>query len=202
MFKKGEKSMRKKNDTLIKYFQLANTMYLTNEEFGILIRKVMLNDDTTGTRYENLDAESTADLKAIEKEWTEDYIRIRKNNPMIAQAFSGLSIQVNNSTKSYNLLRERLNKDDDDDKEKTEVTPVIVVNVPDAPEEEIESEPDFIYVGDDVQFTDDAISNIYAAGETVDGVKRYLLNHRDIYNIPFATSDINEVLNELMNGDY
>lgn len=194
--------MRKKNDTLIKYFQLANTMYLTNEEFGILIRKVMLNDDTTGIRYENLDAESTADLKAIEKEWTEDYVRIRKNNPMIAQAFSGLSIQVNNSTKSYNLLRERLNKDDDDDKETTEVTPVIVVDVPDAPAEEIESEPDFIYVGDDVQLTDDAINQIYAAGETVDGVKRYLLNHRDIYNIPFATSDINEVLDELMNGDY
>jgi hypothetical protein len=49
-------------------------MYLTNEEFGILIRKVMLNDDTTGIRYENLDAESTADLKAIEAKGADVYI--------------------------------------------------------------------------------------------------------------------------------
>ena len=57
--------MRRKNDTLIKYFQLANTMFLTNEEFGALVRKIMIEDDKNGIRYENIDEETKEDLKAI-----------------------------------------------------------------------------------------------------------------------------------------
>lgn len=34
-----------KNDTCLKRYQLANTMFLSNEEFGILIRKIIIDDD-------------------------------------------------------------------------------------------------------------------------------------------------------------
>ena len=42
--------MRIKNDTCIKSYQLTNTMFLTNEEFGMLIRKLMIEDDEEGFR--------------------------------------------------------------------------------------------------------------------------------------------------------
>lgn len=44
--------MRVKNDTCIKSYQLTNTMFLTNEEFGMLIRKLMIEDDEEGFRYD------------------------------------------------------------------------------------------------------------------------------------------------------
>lgn len=96
--------MRRKNDTLIKYFQLANTMFLTNEEFGALVRKIMIEDDKNEIRYENIDEETKEDLKRLEKQWKEDFKNLKKKNPLVASANASMSIQVKKSTKSFNDL--------------------------------------------------------------------------------------------------
>ena len=96
--------MRRKNDTLIKYFQLANTMFLTNEEFGALVRKIMIEDDKNGIRYENIDEETKEDLKRLEKKWKEDFNNLRKKNPLVASGNASMSVQVKKSTKGFNDL--------------------------------------------------------------------------------------------------
>ena len=41
----NKRLMREKNDTCIKSYQLANTMFLNGEEFAAVIRKAMIVDD-------------------------------------------------------------------------------------------------------------------------------------------------------------
>ena len=57
--------MRVKNDTCIKSYQLINTMFLSDEEIGILIRKIMIEDDKNELRYEYADEET---IKATNSE--------------------------------------------------------------------------------------------------------------------------------------
>ena len=102
--------MRIKNDTIIKYYQLPNTMYLTNEDFGILIRKIMMEDDKNGLRYENIDEETKNDLEEFEQQWEFDYQEARKKNPMVAQASTTIRGQVKKSTKSFYDMQERMEK--------------------------------------------------------------------------------------------
>lgn len=101
--------MRRKSDILIKYFQLPNTMFLSHEAFGILVRRIMIEDDINGLRYENLDEETANELRRMEQRWETEYQTLRKNNPMVIQAKSSLSVQVNKSTKAFEALRQRLN---------------------------------------------------------------------------------------------
>ena len=100
--------MRRKNDVLIKYFQLANTMFLTNEEFGALVRKIIIEDDADEIRYENLDGETAFFLQTAEERWEQEYDALLKKNPLIISAKASLSHQVNNSTRAFQALRERL----------------------------------------------------------------------------------------------
>ena len=100
--------MRRKNDVLIKYFQLANTMFLTNEEFGVLVRRIIMEDDADEIRYENLDGQTAQFLAQAEKQWEQDYNALLKKNPMVISAKASLSHQVNNSTRAFQALRERL----------------------------------------------------------------------------------------------
>lgn len=104
--------MRIKNDTIIKYYQLPNTMFLTNEEFGILIRKIMMEDDKDGLRYETCDEDTRKDLEDFEQQWAFDYQEARKKNPMIAQANSTMRGQVKKSTKSFYDMQKRLEMKD------------------------------------------------------------------------------------------
>lgn len=100
--------MRRKNDVLIKYFQLANTMFLTNEEFGVLVRRIIMEDDADEIRYENLDGQTAQFLAQAEERWEQDYNALLKKNPMVISAKASLSHQVNNSTRAFQALRERL----------------------------------------------------------------------------------------------
>ena len=102
--------MRQKNDTIIKYYQLANTMYLTNEEFGILIRKIMMEDDNKELRYENLDSDTAQDLRDMEQQWKFDYQEARKKNPMLGAANSTLHGQVKNSKDSFYRMKDNMDK--------------------------------------------------------------------------------------------
>ena len=114
--------MRRKNDTLIKYFQLANTMFLTNEEFGALVRKIMIEDDKNEIRYENIDEETKEDLKRLEKQWKEDFKNLKKKNPLVASANASMSIQVKKSTKSFNDLVNKIENKKKTTETKTEET--------------------------------------------------------------------------------
>ena len=107
--------MRRKNDVLIKYFQLANTMFLSHEELGVLLRRIVIEDDVDGLRYENLDEETANELRRMEQQWDEDYHTLRKKNFMVIAAKASLSIQVNKSTKAFEALRQRLNNKNLDD---------------------------------------------------------------------------------------
>lgn len=107
--------MRRKNDILIKYFQLANTMFLSHEALGLLVRRIIIEDDVNGLRYENLDEDTANELRRVEQRWETEYQTLRKNNPMVIQAKSSLSVQVNKSTKAFEALRQRLNNKNLDD---------------------------------------------------------------------------------------
>ena len=102
--------MRRKNDVVIKYYQLANTMFLSNEEFGVLIRKIIMDDDTSGIRYENLDEDTVQDLKDMEQEWKFDYQEARRKNPMLGAANSMLHGQVKNSKDAFNRMKDNMDK--------------------------------------------------------------------------------------------
>ena len=45
-----------KNDTCLKRYQLANTMFLSNEEFGILIRKIIIDDDDDDDNFSRFES--------------------------------------------------------------------------------------------------------------------------------------------------
>lgn len=186
--------MRIKKDSLIKYIQLANTMYLTNEEFGALIRKTMLDDDTNGYRYENLDDETVSDLKEFEQQWLYDYQRLRKKNPMVAGANATIGSQVKHSTKAFYEQQERINKKKDEDETAAE-TPV--VNVPEAPvEEKVETE-DFWLQGDEVAFTPRATELIKNLGYDIEEVAKYIDQNAGRLILPFSPVSIEEVLSEM-----
>jgi len=112
---KKRRIIREKNDTLIKWFQLSQTSYLNDEEFGAVVRQVMIHDDKEGKRYNNLTDEAIEELKEAEIKWKEQYQKLKFRNPMVGAAFNSLSIQVNISTEGYHNLAKRLNKDDDND---------------------------------------------------------------------------------------
>ena len=102
--------MRRKSDILIKYFQLPNTMFLSHEALGLLVRRMIIETDVTGLRYENLDEETANELRRMEQQWENDYQTFRKSNPMFIQAKSSLSVQVNKSNKAFEALRQRLDE--------------------------------------------------------------------------------------------
>ena len=122
--------MRRKSDILIKYFQLPNTMFLSDEEFGCLVRRVMIEDDVDDLRYENLDAETADELRRVEQRWEETYRALRNENPMMISAKASLSVQVSKSTKAFEALRQRLNnKNLDDSVDDPEIPPPTVCAV-------------------------------------------------------------------------
>lgn len=193
--------MRIKKDSLIKYMQLANTMYLTNEEFGALIRKTMLDDDTNGYRYENLDDETVNDLKEFEQQWLYDYQRLRKKNPMVAGANATVGSQVKHSTKAFYDQQERINKNKEENgKPETPVVDVPeapVVDVPEAPKEEKIETEDFWLQGNDIAFTPRAAELIQNLGYDIEEVAKYIDQNAGRLILPFSPVSIEEVLGEM-----
>ena len=95
--------MRVKNDTCIKSYQLTNTMFLTNEEFGMLIRKLMIEDDEEGFRYD-VDKDIKTEYINCEKTWLNEFEEAKKNNPILKQAYMILRGQTQKSRKAFEDL--------------------------------------------------------------------------------------------------
>ena len=104
--------MRIKKDVLIKTYVLANTMHLTNEEFGALMRNVIIEEDTNDSRYENV-AELLLDIfKSKESEWKQDLEKLLTLNPTLVSAYSLVYGQAKNSRLSFEKLQDRYNEKD------------------------------------------------------------------------------------------
>lgn len=104
--------MRIKKDVLIKTYVLANTMHLTNEEFGALMRNVLIEEDTNDSRYENV-AELLLDIfKSKESEWKQDLEKLLTLNPTLVSAYSLVYGQAKNSRLSFEKLQDRYNEKD------------------------------------------------------------------------------------------
>lgn len=103
--------MRVKNDTCIKSYQLTNTMFLTNEEFGMLIRKLMIEDDEEGFRYD-VDKDIKTEYINCEKTWLDEFEEAKKNNPILKQAYMILRGQTQKSRKAFEDLQKVFDKRD------------------------------------------------------------------------------------------
>lgn len=112
--------MRIKKDTILKTYILSNTQHLSNEEFGILIRNVMLEDDKDKYRYENLSGLLLDIFKKNEKQWKEDLEKVFLTNPTIISAYSLVFGQANNSRKAFDNMQDRYNEKDKQAKKKKE----------------------------------------------------------------------------------
>ena len=103
--------MRVKNDTCIKSYQLTNTMFLTNEEFGMLIRKLMIEDDEEGFRYD-VDKDIKTEYLNCEKTWLNEFEEAKKNNPILKQGYMILRGQTQKSRKAFEDLQKVFDKKD------------------------------------------------------------------------------------------
>lgn len=100
--------MRVKNDVCIKMYQLANTMFLSNEEFGLLVRKVMIDDDVNNMRYENLDGSILSSYEEMEKAWEQKFEEMSAKSPIVSQAYNTLHGQTSQSRKAFNEKRKAI----------------------------------------------------------------------------------------------
>lgn len=107
--------MRVKNDTCIKWSKLAETMFLTNEQFGALIRMVMIADDENQLRYKHLDDDSIRDLIECEKEWSEQFEVLKTANPIMRMCYASVYGQVSHSHEAFD--KKQAEYDEKDNKE-------------------------------------------------------------------------------------
>lgn len=90
-----------KNDTCLKRYQLANTMFFSNEEFGILIRKIIIDDDDNFSRFETLNSMTKETYLKKEKEWLKDFENTVNKNPLILQPYNTIYGQLLKSKEAY-----------------------------------------------------------------------------------------------------
>lgn len=188
--KKKKRTIRDKKDTIIKWVQLANTMYLSNEEFGALIRKTMIDDDQKGLRYENLDEETLKEFLEYENQWSEDYKRLRKINPLVGAANTTIGTQVKTSTKRFNDLKNRIennfnnDNDDNDDEQEESAKPKQETPVKTTKKEEPKKQvayDEFWFEGYQVALEQSAVEKIKDAGEDVETISFYIERNKEKY---------------------
>lgn len=98
--------MRIKNDTILKWRHLAKTMFLSDAEFGAIIRRAMIEDDKDGLRYKNLTSDVIQMLVNKEKEWAENYNKLSTINPMVIQGFIDVYGQASYSHEAFDKLQD------------------------------------------------------------------------------------------------
>lgn len=104
--------MRIKKDTILKTSILSATQHLSNEEFGILIRNIMIEDDKNYYRYENLQGVFLDIFKQKENQWKEDLEKTFLTNPTIIAAFNQVYGQASTSRKAFEELKRKLDEKD------------------------------------------------------------------------------------------
>jgi len=97
--------MRIKKDTILKANILSETAYLTNEEFGALIRNIMIADDKDGFRYEDLTGIYLKTYEKREQDWQEDLERLTLQNPTLIAAHTTVYKQVAHSRRAFESLQ-------------------------------------------------------------------------------------------------
>lgn len=97
--------MRIKKDILLKSYLLANTMHLTSEEYGTIIRCAQIEDDKTESRYENLSGMILELYKEKEEQWKKDLERMMALNPAVIPAYSLIYGQASNSRKAFDKMQ-------------------------------------------------------------------------------------------------
>ena len=101
----NKRLMREKNDTCIKSYQLANTMFLNGEEFAAVIRKAMIVDDVNNKRYIDIDDDLKSTYQSYEKKWLDEFDMLAKKNPLVLQAYLSIRGQTKKSRQSFNDLQ-------------------------------------------------------------------------------------------------
>lgn len=104
----NKRVMREKNDTCIKSYQLANTMFLNGEEFAAVIRKAMIVDDVNNKRYIDIDDDLKSTYQSYEKKWLDEFDMLANKNPLVLQAYLSIRGQTKKSRQSFNDLQDYL----------------------------------------------------------------------------------------------
>ena len=76
-------------------------MFFSNEEFGILIRKIIIDDDDNFSRFETLNSMTKETYLKKEKEWLKDFENTVNKNPLILQPYNTIYGQLLKSKKAY-----------------------------------------------------------------------------------------------------
>ena len=102
---KAKRRGRIKNDIIIKYYQLKMLMFLPFDDAGVLLSKLIIDDDDKGLRYENLSEEEIALMKEFEAEVNRNYQKRARNNPALRVAKMSIAGQAANSKKAFNQYK-------------------------------------------------------------------------------------------------
>ena len=114
--------MRDKKDSIFNSEILHQTAYLTNEQFGLMIRIAMIEDDQqTEKRYENLNGIFFTSYQKKEEEWKEEFNNIL-DNPTLLSAYSVIYGCAAEKRKGYNDLKDKLDSKKPDKTEKPDKT--------------------------------------------------------------------------------
>lgn len=110
--KKKKRELREKNDTILKMSVLSDTMHLTNEEFGALIRRVMTEDDRENKRYDGMKGFVLNEFKKKEQEWEKSFEQLTGNNKTLISAFSTVFGKADKSHTSFLQFKEQYENND------------------------------------------------------------------------------------------
>ena len=102
--------MRTKNDTLIKSYILPQTMYLSNEEFGLIVRCLMIQDDYQEQRFKRADDITCKKYIEKENEWLKEFEKRREENPLFEISVANMHGQIQNSHDAFDRLMENYQK--------------------------------------------------------------------------------------------
>lgn len=104
--------MRIKNDVVIKYYQLVNTMNLSNEDLGLILRNLIIEEDKNKIRYENANPRLLTIVEKKEKEWSEEFEKKLEEDERFASAYYTLSGQVKNSHSAFKKKQKEYDEKD------------------------------------------------------------------------------------------
>lgn len=110
---------RIKNDTCIKAYQLINTMELTNEEFGLLVRKILIEDDNKETRFETINEVIKKAYLRKEEKWLKEFDEMIENKAHIISSYCTMLGQTTKSRKAFENWQDQKERELNEAEEKT-----------------------------------------------------------------------------------
>lgn len=190
--------MRNKDDICIKNFQLASTMFLSNEDFGIIVRKAMLENDKKNTRYNDLSEYIKPMLEEKENEWNKEFEELTTRDITAKMAFNSIMVQVNKSNTAFERVAKAKEKKKQE-KEQEELENQNGQEIGNINEPETD-EPDYrIKVKEGVKnviFSEQAMLEIKKARIDKYEIEDYILENMHRYNPLFKKPDIKKVIEE------